>query len=46
MRTVWSMLPEASSLLSGLKAIERTSSLWPWRLRKFWPLETSHNLTV
>src|SRR5208283_1796513 len=44
--TVPSLLPEAKSLPSGLKARERTRSVCPLRIASFLPLATSHDLII
>ena len=44
--TVWSSLPVASRLPSGLQATRYTGRLWPRRVSNSVPLEASHTCTV
>jgi hypothetical protein len=43
---VLSVLAEASSFPSGLKATPLTSDVCSWSVRMAWPFETSHSLML
>src|SRR6516225_8205378 len=45
-RTVWSELPLAKVLRSGLNATELTGPVWPVRAAICWWVATSHNWTL